>query len=59
MPATYLRHEDKIDQVHYFFPDEEVVVVNFACKVNGEAAGMISICHPKEFVEKEPLICDF
>ena len=59
VPVSFLRVENQIDHIHYFFPDEEVAVVSFTCKYNGEPIGQIALCHPREFVEKEPLICDF
>ena len=57
--VSFLRVENHVDHIHYFFPDEEVAVSQMKCKVNGEELGGIYLCHPIEFVEKEPLVCDF
>ena len=53
----FLRHESKINHVHYFFPDEVVATMVMKCRLNEKLIGNICICHPKLFVEQENLTC--
>lgn len=53
----FLRSESKLNHVHYFFPDEEVVSMVMKCRLNEKLIGNICICHPKSFVVQENLVC--
>jgi flagellar motor switch protein FliM len=55
--VSFLRVEHRVQHIHYFFPDEAVITATMKCKMNDDMIGNISICHPKQFVEEEPLIC--
>lgn len=55
--ASFLRVENRVKHIHYFFPDESVVTATMKCKIEDIPIGNISICHPKQFVEEESLIC--
>lgn len=50
---TFLRVEHKIENVHYFFPDEKILGVKMKCKIDKEEMGQIAICHPKLFLDKQ------
>ena len=50
---TFLRVEQKIENVHYFFPDEKILGVKMKCKIDKEEMGYVAICHPKLFLDKQ------
>ena len=54
----FLRVENRIEHIHYFFPDEIIASAKMKCKIDDRAVGLISLCHPMQFVEAERLICD-
>ena len=55
--VSFLRVENRVQHIHYFFPDESVVTVTMKCRLDDDLIGNISICHPKKFVDEESLIC--
>jgi len=54
----FLRVENRIEHIHYFFPDETIASAKMKCKIDNKQVGMISFCHPMQFVDAERLVCD-
>lgn len=51
----FIRVENFMNHIHYFYPDEEVATAKMKCKLNDEPAGYVALCHPLKFVEMEEL----
>ena len=55
--VSFLRVENRVQHIHYFFPDEMVATATLKCKLDDNVVGNIQICHPLQFVEEENLVC--
>ena len=46
MPLSFLRSEEQVSRVHYFYPEENVLSAVIKCKINDKVAGNIIAIHP-------------
>ena len=51
LDIKFLRIENNLDMVHFFYPDELVYGVKMACKINQKDIGSICCCYPAMVVE--------
>ncbi|RAP36144.1 hypothetical protein DID80_05525 [Candidatus Marinamargulisbacteria bacterium SCGC AAA071-K20] len=48
------REEQNTKHIHYFYPDEDVALLNFIAEIDGEQIGNITLCQPTENVCLQP-----
>jgi flagellar motor switch protein FliM len=48
----FLRVENDIEYIHYFYPDEAVYTAKMNCKFGQKSVGFISACHPKTILSE-------
>jgi flagellar motor switch protein FliM len=48
------REEKNAEHIHYFYPDEEVALLNFTAELDGVKIGNITLCQPTENLCLEP-----
>ncbi len=52
LDVKFLRVENNLDMVHFFYPDEQIYGVKMACKINQKDIGNISCCYPKLIMDR-------
>ena len=48
------REEQNTNHIHYFYPDEGVILLNFTAEIDKEPIGNITLCQPTENLWLEP-----
>lgn len=47
LEIKFLRVENNLDMVHFFYPDESIFGVKMNCKINQKEIGTIACCYPE------------
>lgn len=53
LDVTFLRIENDVNLIHFFYPDEKILSMQMNCRINGKPCGTISACYPQIIMDKK------